>query len=191
MAWGISVPSTLVDRSGAPHAFVPVPEMDEQEIKAAPAGRSFRQFDPSKDAPPRESVIVEFFDGVGLRAQYSERGRALGEWEIVASDYRIEQAAARWSGSASPRRARNAAFLPSARIASDHRESPLRSRMRSTPTESDSVWKTCSTVGPRRSRSSGPGPVSRKTSTTTDSCWWPARTHGPRVQEASNGRCGL
>ena len=109
MAWRTSVPSTLVDRSGAPRAFVLVPEMDEREIKAAPAGRSFRQFDPSKDAPPREGMIVEFFDGVGLGPQYSERGRALGEWEIVSSDYRIEQAAARWSGSAfaSPRSERS------------------------------------------------------------------------------------
>lgn len=72
--------------------FVPVAQTEEREIRATLAGRSFRQFDPSKDASPRKSVIIEFFNGVGLWAQYAEGGRALDEWEIVASDYRIEQA---------------------------------------------------------------------------------------------------
>ena len=36
-------------------------------------------------------MIIHFFSGVGLWAQYSEGGHALDEWEIVTSDYRIEQ----------------------------------------------------------------------------------------------------
>ena len=71
--------------------FSPVTEVEEQEIKVAIAGRSFRQFDPSKDGSPRKGVIIHFFSGVGLWAQYSEGGHALDEWEIVTSDYRIEQ----------------------------------------------------------------------------------------------------
>ncbi len=71
--------------------FSPVAEVEEQEVKAALAGRSFRQFGPSKDGSPRKGVIIQFFGGVGLWAQYSEGGHALDEWEIVATDYRIEQ----------------------------------------------------------------------------------------------------
>lgn len=192
MAWGRSVPSTPVDPSGAPHAFVPVSEMDEREIKAALAGRSFRQFDPSKDARPRESVIVEFFDGVGLWAQVlgaRARPGRMGDCLQRPSDRTGGRRPDRHEPPASPRSERR--FPAAAGTALDHREFPLRSRMCSTPTESDSVWTTCSAARPRRSRSSGPGPVSRKTSTTTDSCWRAARTHGPRVQGASNGRCSL
>ena len=71
--------------------FAPVTEAEEEEIKAALAGRSFRQFDPSKDGSPRKGVIIDFCGGVGLWAQYSEGSSALEEWEIVASDYRIER----------------------------------------------------------------------------------------------------
>ena len=59
--------------------FSPVTEAEEQEIKVAIAGRSFRQFDPSKDGSPRKGVIIHFFSGVGLWAQYSEGGHALGK----------------------------------------------------------------------------------------------------------------
>lgn len=42
--------------------------------------------------------------------KYSERGRALGEWELVSSDYRIEQAGGGLIvTNHPPRRARNAA----------------------------------------------------------------------------------
>ena len=71
--------------------FAPVTEAEEREIRAALAGRSFRQFDPSKDGSPRKGVIIDFFSGVGLWAQYAEGSHAIDEWEIAASDYRIEQ----------------------------------------------------------------------------------------------------
>ena len=52
--------------------------------------RSFRQFEPSKDASPRKAVVLDFFDGVTLRAQYAEDGYAVSEWQISSNDYRIE-----------------------------------------------------------------------------------------------------
>ena len=70
----------------------PVDRVQEQKIKAELEGRSFRQFDPSKDANKRKGVIIDFFDGVELWAQYAEGQTALNEWEISAEDYRIEKA---------------------------------------------------------------------------------------------------
>lgn len=72
--------------------FLPVSESDEDEIKAALKDRSFRQFDPDDiDASPRKAVILDFFDGISLWAQYSEGEHAINEWEIRAENYRIEQ----------------------------------------------------------------------------------------------------
>ena len=64
----------------------------EERIKTELEDRSFRQFDPSKDAGRRKAVVLDFFDGITLWAQYSEEGRAIDEWEVSAKDYRIEQA---------------------------------------------------------------------------------------------------
>jgi len=65
---------------------------DEAElVKAALEGRSFRQFDPSKDANKRKGVILDFFKGVSLWAQYAEGNTALSEWEIVADNYSVEK----------------------------------------------------------------------------------------------------
>ena len=73
--------------------FQPVSEMEEEEIKVALENRSFRQFDPDDiDASPRKAVILDFFDGVRLWAQYSEGDHAINEWEIFAGDYRVEKA---------------------------------------------------------------------------------------------------
>ena len=73
--------------------FHPVSEMEEAGIKMALKDRSFRQFDPDDiDASPRKAVVMDFFDGVRLWAQYAEGKRAINEWEIFAADYRIEQA---------------------------------------------------------------------------------------------------
>ncbi|MDE0184762.1 MAG: hypothetical protein OXP71_04825 [Candidatus Poribacteria bacterium] len=72
--------------------FLPVGESEEDEIKAALKDRSFRQFDPDDiDASPRKAVILDFFDGISLWAQYSEGEHAINEWEIRAENYRIEQ----------------------------------------------------------------------------------------------------
>ena len=72
--------------------FEIISEVEEDEIKAVLEDRSFRQFDPDVDASPRRGVILDFFDGVSLWAQYAEGNYAIDEWEIWASDYRVEQA---------------------------------------------------------------------------------------------------
>ena len=73
--------------------FHPVSETEEEEIKVVLENRSFRQFDPDNiDASPRKAVILDFFDGVRLWAQYSEGDHAINEWEIFAGDYRVEKA---------------------------------------------------------------------------------------------------
>lgn len=73
--------------------FHPISETEEEEIKMALEDRSFRQFDPDDiDASPRKAVILDFFNGVELWAQYSEGKYAINEWKIIAEDYRIEKA---------------------------------------------------------------------------------------------------
>ena len=64
---------------------------EEELVKAELKGRSFRQFDPSRDANKRKAVILDFFSGVGLWAQYAEGSTAMSEWEILADDYRVEK----------------------------------------------------------------------------------------------------
>ena len=64
---------------------------EEEKIKAELNDRSFRQFDPSKDADKRKGVIIDFFNGISLWAQYAEGMYALDEWEILADDYRVEK----------------------------------------------------------------------------------------------------
>ena len=72
--------------------FQPVSETEEEEIKMALKDRSFRQFDPDDiDASPRKAVILDFFDGIRLWAQYSEGNYAINEWEIFAAAYRVEK----------------------------------------------------------------------------------------------------
>ncbi len=82
----------LVLSSCAGNPLLPVSSEEEQRIKAELNDRSFRQFDPSKDADKRKGVIIDFFNGVSLWAQYAEGMYALNEWEILADDYRIEKA---------------------------------------------------------------------------------------------------
>ena len=77
--------------SGPPE---PVSESEVERIKEELAGRSFRQFDPSRDADRRKGVVLDFFSGVSLWAQSAEGGYAVSEWEIVSSDYRVESAGA-------------------------------------------------------------------------------------------------
>ena len=69
----------------------PVTSDEEQLVKTEFKDRSFRQFDPSKDANKRKGVILDFFSGVSLWAQYSEGNTALSEWEIFSDDYRVEK----------------------------------------------------------------------------------------------------
>ena len=72
--------------------LVPISLEEEEQVKAELKGRSFRQFDPSVDANKRKGVILNFFSGVELWAQYAEGETALSEWSITAEDYRIEKA---------------------------------------------------------------------------------------------------
>ena len=70
----------------------PVSVEEEGQIKAGLQDRSFRQFDPSLDASPRKGVVLDFFGGVSLWAQYAEDEHAVNEWQISAADYRLEKA---------------------------------------------------------------------------------------------------
>lgn len=69
----------------------PATDAEAAEIKAALEDRSFRQFDPGRDDFPRKGVIIDFFNGVEVWAQYAEGDRAIDEWEVFAPDYRIEK----------------------------------------------------------------------------------------------------
>ncbi|WP_420635215.1 hypothetical protein [Candidatus Palauibacter sp.] len=73
--------------------FEPVDETRAEEIRAALEDRSFRQFDPHMDGSPRKGVILDFFGGLSLWAQYAEGNHAIHEWEISSAEYRIEQSA--------------------------------------------------------------------------------------------------
>lgn len=66
--------------------------VEEVEIKAVLNDRSFRQFDPHVDASPRKGVVLDFFNGISLWAQYAEGNYAINEWEVHANDYRVERA---------------------------------------------------------------------------------------------------
>ena len=52
-------------------------------------GRSFRQFEPSRDASPGKGIILDFFGPISIWAQYADR--AVSEWETASDDYRIER----------------------------------------------------------------------------------------------------
>ena len=60
-------------------------------MKAALVDRSFRQFEPSVNSSSRKGVVIDFFGGVMVWAQYAEEGYALNEWEVSAADYRVEK----------------------------------------------------------------------------------------------------
>ena len=72
--------------------FEMISAVEADEIKAVLQDRSFRQFDPDVDASPRKGVILDFFNGVSLWAQYAEGNYAINEWAIRADDYRVERA---------------------------------------------------------------------------------------------------
>lgn len=72
--------------------FELISEEEEAEIKAVLNDRSFRQFDPDVDASSRKAVILDFFNGISLWAQYAEGRYAINEWEMRADDYRIRRA---------------------------------------------------------------------------------------------------
>ena len=83
--------STIVASCRGTEEAQPVTQMEEERVKSALSDRSFRQFEPSVDASPRKGVILDFFNGMSLWAQYAEDAHAENEWEIIASDYSIEK----------------------------------------------------------------------------------------------------
>ena len=73
-------------------SFQPIGAVGTDEIKMALEGRSFRQFDPYNiNANPRKAVVLDFFNGISLWAQYSKDKHAINEWGIFAADYRVER----------------------------------------------------------------------------------------------------
>ena len=63
--------------------------LDQRSVKSGLAGRSFRQFHPSKDADFRKGVVLDFTGPVVQWAQYAEEGHAVSEWEIRPDGYRV------------------------------------------------------------------------------------------------------
>ena len=74
----------------SPPPSEPVAGEDAARIKAELEGRSFRQFEPSRNGDPRKGAILDFFGPIAIWAQYAEGEWAVNEWEIFADDYRIE-----------------------------------------------------------------------------------------------------
>lgn len=73
-------------------SFQPISEVGVDRVKIVLDGRSFRQFEYSDiNTNPRKAVVLEFFDGVRLWAQYSEGEHTINEWGIFAEDYRVER----------------------------------------------------------------------------------------------------
>ena len=64
---------------------------EEAQVKAALQDRSFRQFDPSVGASPRKGIVLDFFDGLIVWAQYAEDETAINEWEVASSDFEVEK----------------------------------------------------------------------------------------------------
>ena len=65
---------------------------EANEIKRALEQRVFRQYDPyDVYADRRYAVVLIFDDGIGIAAQYSEKGVPINDWWVDSNDYRIEQ----------------------------------------------------------------------------------------------------
>ena len=82
--WGLSGCGEVADDT-------PLDAGQSQRIEEELRGRSFRQFDPSRDGSPRKAVIVDFSgeNRVSVWAQFAADDRAIHEWEIVSEDFRI------------------------------------------------------------------------------------------------------
>ncbi len=69
----------------------PVTPAEGAVVRDTLRDRSFRQFEPDRDASHRKGVVVDFLGQPTLWAQYAEGERAVSEWEVVADDYLIEK----------------------------------------------------------------------------------------------------
>ncbi len=83
-------PSPPAEAASAETAEPAPPDELTERVVAALADRSFRQFDPGRDADKRKAVILDFFAGIELWAQYAKGEHALVEWQIRADSYRVE-----------------------------------------------------------------------------------------------------
>ena len=83
--------AALAGCAGSDTPVAPLDEEQTQRIMAALHDRSFRQFEPSKDASPRQSVILDFFgeNGIVLWAQFSRADRAIHEWSVISEDFHL------------------------------------------------------------------------------------------------------
>ena len=72
-------------------AVSPGPEPPAAEdVSAELEGRSFRQFEPSRDGSPRKAVVLDFHNGMQLWAQYAVGDVAVHEWTIYSEDVSVE-----------------------------------------------------------------------------------------------------
>ncbi|MCY3711968.1 MAG: hypothetical protein OXH02_01625 [Gemmatimonadetes bacterium] len=87
--------ATACDDAGPTKPVLPAIEREAQRVTSALENRSFRRFHPSRDAPERRAVIIDFFasedQAIGLWAQYGLNDTALVEWEVSAGDYSVEK----------------------------------------------------------------------------------------------------
>ena len=90
LAGGLTVRFVVLLGDGESAPLEPVSAADSQRVQAELVGRSFRQFEPDRDADERKGVVLDFFDGITLWAQYAEDGHVVSEWEVRAAGYRVE-----------------------------------------------------------------------------------------------------
>ena len=76
--------------SGCEEEAVGVTEAERERVVEELQDRSFRQFDPHVDGDPRKGVILDFYGGISLWAQFAEGPYAVKEWEILADSYTVE-----------------------------------------------------------------------------------------------------
>ena len=69
-----------------------VSPQDAAHIKSHLSGRVFRQSDPSRNAETRSSIVIDFNDGLSLRAQYAEGGNIVDDWRVWDDFYWLEKA---------------------------------------------------------------------------------------------------
>lgn len=69
-----------------------VKPQDAARISAHLDGRVFRQFDPSRNAETRKSIVIDFNGGLSLRAQATQGGNTVEDWRVWDSFYWMEKA---------------------------------------------------------------------------------------------------
>jgi len=65
---------------------------DAARVTSHLSGRVFRQSDPSRNAETRRSIVIDFNDGLSLRAQYTEGGTTVDDWRVWQDFYWMEKA---------------------------------------------------------------------------------------------------